>query len=329
MPWSDPVTLALLWLVVGGLPVSLAVGVAPARRGRALVIHAAAALTALVAGGYSLAVGLTGAEAMTWAPPAALVGIYALLVVIPSPPLGRLLAATAAGLREPRARRWTMIGLWAGAPFLALAVVHASLGPELVLENEDLAAMVDLGLDALKTEDVPDSPLRTDRGRPLPARRLPAEAAAHGEQVSASERNHIAAYGLTEQVIALAGDWQNANCHGFVFTGGAYWVRGEDVDDILGDNGYEPVAGPRAGDVAVYRDGYGAVAHTGIVRGAATEGVVLVESKWGKLGRFVHRHDRHPYPATTCTFYRSPRAGHVLVGVHTDSLVTQAPAPGL
>jgi len=47
--------------------------------------------------------------------------------------------------------------------------------------------------------------------------------------------------------------------------------------------------------------------------------VILVESKWGMSGRFIHRHDRHPYANTTCAFYRSPRAGHLLHGIASDS----------
>ena len=32
------------------------------------------------------------------------------------------------------------------------------------------------------------------------------------------------------------------NCHGWVFTGGRFWVSGEDVPRILEDNGYRRVS---------------------------------------------------------------------------------------
>jgi hypothetical protein len=49
---------------------------------------------------------------------------------------------------------------------------------------------------------------------------------------------------------------------------------------------------------------------------------VLVESKWGNLGVFLHPADKTPY-GTEFTFYRSARSGHLLVGVggptHTET----------
>ena len=39
---------------------------------------------------------------------------------------------------------------------------------------------------------------------------------------------------------------------------------------------------------------------------------VLVESKWGRLGCYVHRADQSGYLDTTCDYYRSPRTGHLL-----------------
>src|SRR5205807_1160464 len=76
-----------------------------------------------------------------------------------------------------------------------------------------------------------------------------------------------------------------SNCHGWVFTGGRYWVKGGAVEDILRDNGYRTVEDPRPGDLVVYRDDQGAVSHTGVVSSVGADGLVLVESKWSWLGR--------------------------------------------
>ena len=102
------------------------------------------------------------------------------------------------------------------------------------------------------------------------------------------------------------------NCHGWVFSGGRYWVKGSDVDRILKENSYERVSAPQAGDVAIYRDENGRPYHTGLVRSVAEDGTIIQESKWGALGRFLHTADRNPYSGYVCTYHRSPRAGHCL-----------------
>jgi hypothetical protein len=100
------------------------------------------------------------------------------------------------------------------------------------------------------------------------------------------------------------------NCYGWVFTGGRFWIDGDSVDLILADNGYQEVADPRAGDLITYRDRVGRSAHAGIVR-SANENDVLVESKWGSLGRYLHAPAHQPFDKTWA-YYRSPRHGHLL-----------------
>src|SRR5262249_17731523 len=106
------------------------------------------------------------------------------------------------------------------------------------------------------------------------------------------------------------------NCHGWVFTGGRYWLLGKDLDRILADNGYETVTGPAAGGGVIFRDGGGGTLHSRIVRGRTGEGQVLVESKWGRMGCFIHTPEDQPY-AAEWKFYRSPRKGHSLSGTDT------------
>lgn len=105
------------------------------------------------------------------------------------------------------------------------------------------------------------------------------------------------------------------NCHGWVFAAGLHWVKSRDVQTILDDNGYTPVIVPQVGDVVIYRNSSGEIVHSGLVR-AADPSLVLVESKWGALGRYVHR------PAEQCygehfSYYHSSRRGHVLQGINS------------
>jgi hypothetical protein len=123
---------------------------------------------------------------------------------------------------------------------------------------------------------------------------------------------------------------QGYNCHGWVFTGGRFWVRGTAVPDILRDNGYRPVARPRTGDLAVFTDHGSQVTHSALVRGRGTKGAVLLESKWGSLARYVHTARKHAYASDKLTYYRTDRGSHLLsaLPVHGVAAVV-APRRGL
>ncbi len=112
-------------------------------------------------------------------------------------------------------------------------------------------------------------------------------------------------------IIARATPDTNSNCHGWVFTGGKYFVLGGTVEMILDDNGYLLTQAPRTGDLVIHRSRTSEIQHTGLVRGVLDDGTVLEESKWGAAGgRFLHHPDSQPYGAAT--YYRSPRQGHLL-----------------
>lgn len=135
--------------------------------------------------------------------------------------------------------------------------------------------------------------------------------AANEAPAEAGEIDYMKKAKLDRQVIRLAGPDPRSNCHGWVFTDGRYHVKGENVDQILRDNGYELVPEPAMGDLIVYRGVGGEVLHTGVVRAVGTNGLVFIESKWGILGRYLHQ------PADQCfgqnfTYYRSSRPGHLL-----------------
>ena len=117
---------------------------------------------------------------------------------------------------------------------------------------------------------------------------------------------------LEVKLIQTDGPDVSYNCHGWVFTGGKGWVRGSNVARIIRDNGYQEVTSPAPGDIAVYRDHAGEVTHTAVVRGQMQDGTLLLESKWGKLGRYIHTEKGQPYAVHACTFYSTERGGHVL-----------------
>lgn len=139
----------------------------------------------------------------------------------------------------------------------------------------------------------------------------------------AVQTRYLTTTGLMHQVTRTSDPTFETNCHGWVFTGGRYWLLSEEVQQILDDNGYEIVTTPRAGDLIVYRDSVSnAVLHTGIVSSVTADGKVLIESKWGKMGRFLHHPEDQKY-STTWQFQRSSRPGHLL-----RNLPGQANEPG-
>jgi hypothetical protein len=169
----------------------------------------------------------------------------------------------------------------------------------------------------LQSEFVPElvvvsSPAVTDRGHPVIVKQ-PVDSLSHEWAKEADERK-LKASDLLLHVIRLAPADDVCNCHGWVFAGGLYWIGGKEVDPILTENDYHPVKKPGLGDLVIYRDASGTILHSAVVR-ALPEGLpVLVESKWGCLGVFLHPIDKTPY-GPDFTAYRSHRSGHLLVGI--------------
>jgi len=160
---------------------------------------------------------------------------------------------------------------------------------------------------AVDLQDMPvfDHEARTDKGRSIGLFHFHVfNSAAEVEQfMQASERDQ-------RHVIRLADANPAANCHGWVFTGGEFGIRNSDVRSILEDNGYVAVAQPREGDLAVYiRDGQ--ITHSGIARLPDPRAPILVQSKWGPFGLYLHPPNNQPFSGV-CTFYRSPREGHAI-----------------
>jgi hypothetical protein len=108
------------------------------------------------------------------------------------------------------------------------------------------------------------------------------------------------------------------NCHGWVFTGGRFLLRGDGVQMILEDNDYQLVNTPVPGDIIIYRDLHGVIIHTGLVQGILKEGTVMIESKWGIDQRFLHLPEHQPY-SQVYEYYHTDRGSH-LIDVQSRSM---------
>jgi hypothetical protein len=103
----------------------------------------------------------------------------------------------------------------------------------------------------------------------------------------------------------------NSNCHGWVFTNGKYNIAGRSVPTILEQNNYVQVKNPEIGDLVVYRNTNGDISHTGIVRAVLGKNDVLIESKWGRMGVYLHPVEKSCY-GPNFEYYRSERGTHII-----------------
>lgn len=116
------------------------------------------------------------------------------------------------------------------------------------------------------------------------------------------------------------------NCHGWIFGAGRFWIMGEEVETILQENGYGEVMVPRVDDLIVYRGERGQITHTALVRTVTTDGLILLESKWGQMGRYIHKPEDPRFPSTF-TYHRSSRKGHRLKGLDNPTPVITRTLP--
>jgi len=115
------------------------------------------------------------------------------------------------------------------------------------------------------------------------------------------------------RLLPVASPHVSYSCHGWTFAEGRCHIPSDEVEKILHDNGYRRVEPPRVGDVIVYLDDQDRIIHSGVVRYRDKSGLVLVESKWDLLGRYLHRPENQPY-SSRFAYYRSPRQNHTLRG---------------
>lgn len=108
------------------------------------------------------------------------------------------------------------------------------------------------------------------------------------------------------EAILRSGPTKMYNCHGLTFANRRAWVENvppldpttvQSIEGVLEEDGYRPVnlQEVEIGDVAAYReDPDGHIHHTGIVVqvdsafGEMTNQVLLIMSKWGQNGEFLH-----------------------------------------
>jgi hypothetical protein len=157
----------------------------------------------------------------------------------------------------------------------------------------------------------------TDGGTPV--RVYSASVQRTRDEIVQEEKTILAGFDWEHRVIHRRPADDVSNCHGWVFTGGKYWVLGSDVITIVEQNGYRPVRIPRPGDLVVYHRADGIVSHTGIVRSVGA--VTMVESKWGWMGVYLHAVESSCY-GTKFTFYHNPtRSGHQFAQLNPSDAV--------
>lgn len=274
------------------------------RRPRALGWRILGLVFGGAAAGCAVVAAMLGQPFWSWAP---LLGL-GLVSAFGNAPRFAVLSRAGATLANLLGSRRLQAGvLLAGAPLVALWWV-SNLFPE---EPDALPAISVQALDRSQMQEVTTASAFTDLGRPIKLYRMPPDSAETDSALREGESGIIR--DRVARLLRTAPPDTTHNCHGWVFAGGHFWVKGESVDMILQDNGYQPVTEPQSQDVVVYRSPAGEVLHTGLVR-SADRGVILVEGKWGGLGRYVHLVEDQTY-GLNYTFHRGVRQGHVLQGL--------------
>ena len=289
----QPDCLTVCALGLGGTLLAVAGLLLSGRRWGRAPVFAALALAGTGAAGAAARL-----EQGYWAPPLALAAVWGLFLFLRGPAPTWLFRPA----RAPRCQ-WALL-LVAGPALMAWQGERlAEEAAPLYVTPPEMLARVEYTLVEVPARAV------TDAGNPLP---LFAPDVDPHRADRLDEEGFLGKLPLRQGVVRTAGPTLAYNCHGWVFVGGRHWLRGQEVDQVLRDNDYHTVSKPRPGDVAVYRDEQGAVVHSGLVRTATPDGLVLIESKWGGRGRYVHPPDGHCYGDVACTYYRSPRHGHRL-----------------
>jgi len=296
----NPNLLAVCAAGIGGCAVGL-VGLTVRAVPRWLLPTYVGALSAL-----AVAAAVVGQSPGLWLPPLLVAAAGGLLAALRCPAVAR---AGRWVVRQSADRRLQGAAVLVFGLGFALWRTHAAVQEATVEEMVPQAAPtpIPLPLEALPT------PARTDCGRAVPlfaSLNSMVEDAAFSE----SELTLIKHWGDSLQILRLEAAGSHSNCHGWIFTGGRHRVKCEDVPAILEDNEYQRVDAPQAQDLVIYFGPRGEVLHSGLVHSAAPSGRILIESKWGSLGVFLHPLTAQPY-GTTYAFYHSHRAGHRLLGL--------------
>jgi hypothetical protein len=224
----------------------------------------------------------------------------------------------------------TVAGLARCAPVQALVLLTVGValaGTQLYRLDQELTTDTDLAESELSLfseptflESLPARKGQTDAGRSVPLFACRSNLAHRpGDGNEEVEARYLRGLRLERKLIQTAQSDPRYNCHGWVFAAGRYWVKGAAVEGILQDNRYRRTRRPGPGDLVVFRNSTGQVTHSGLVHSVSANGLVLLESKWGQLGRYIHSAGDHSYRGHEVTYYRSKRGSHQLRGVSEDT----------
>ena len=327
-PWIESRLILLALIGLGGCSLGLlAVILYSSRRPRKVYVGLLATLISGL-GIFSAYAAWCRQPTLVWAAPLLLIGaFFALWLVLTHPIIDRGLAYLP--IIKPRLIRsfvWALFMVGSLALGLRESISEADDDPD-GLEAVSLLERTYATAQPPTLEAIAPSIARTDKGREIKLyKHANPETLPDDAEIMKRQKKLLASMALSEHVIALGLSTQGTNCFGVVFAGGRYWLKGEDVPAILQDNNYYKVRRPLPNDVAIYYRADGSVEHAGTVRFSEPKGLIIVSSKWGRFGRFLHRHDLTLYTDVNCTFYRSERKGHALTGINYTPAST--PEPG-
>jgi hypothetical protein len=298
---SDPVALCLL--VLGGVVLAV-IGLLAEYAGRRRAVRLAPAVLLWL--GLLLVPFLNSRAAAVTRPALGLLaGASVLFYVLRTPRAAWVARRLWNAARDPRAQWATLL-----AVCLALLPVASHRLDPVPADLSDFAASHLVDVDPAQFQPVVSHRAYTDRGRAITLYAAPPTDRTYEDHLTA-EAAVLRQLQDPWPVLRLAPPDRAANCHGWTFGSGQFWIQGRDIDPILADNGYQAVSAPQAHDVAIFRDADNQVLHSGVVRGLTRDGHVLIESKWGWSGRYLHPASCSAY-GTRVTFYRTDRGGNLL-----------------
>lgn len=212
---------------------------------------------------------------------------------------------------------------WGTVALVGIAAVVGSLRIDDYLMWKQEIETVELVLLTRIPETRPAFTAASDRGRAIELRSV--VNSADEAELRRLEMRILGDPAVRDNIIRRRPAEDRSNCFGWVFTGGRYWVSGNQVEQILAENGYQPVNAPKPGDLIIYR-GESRILHAAVVMYVSEGQSVLVEGKWGGIGVYLHAAEKSMY-GLDFTYYRSPRNGHLLAGIETPSVPASSPTP--
>jgi hypothetical protein len=235
-PWADPTLFLVCFLGLGGSLTGLLGLLLGTGRQSRWVERAGLALMLILLGMGATALALAQPLAI-WLPPVGLAGLCAVFKASRSTWAAQVGDQLWRVVRSPYLHWGSLL---VASPVLALGYAqHAEDRSVPHLDVHSVAVSHDGGLDL---REVPDHLAVTDQGRPVALFRNTSPSAAATEYKE--DQQLIQTHNLTDEVIRTGPADDSYNCHGWTFTGGRYWLKSAEVEEILQDNDYQEVATP-------------------------------------------------------------------------------------